>query len=97
MVESAMSGGNEFLVKIESYKQLKENDTLYGLSQIKIDYDYTIEHLIPTHKLDERPGGFCTCTELRKPPDTQIYNLNNSDFMTKMSHELRTPLNSIFS
>ena len=42
---------------------------------------YIIHNYIPKYKINGEKEGFCTCSELRVPPENQLYHLNESKFV----------------
>ncbi len=74
----------DFLVKIKTMFQLNINDPLRPLTEVEVKDPYIIHNYIPTYKLGSGKEGWCTCTELRRPPDDQIYNLNDAKFILSL-------------
>ncbi len=76
-----VQSSNDFLVKINCPFSLPPGDPLKPLLEIEMKDPYIVHNYIPTYKLGEGKQGWCTCTELRRPPQEQIYNLNESKFV----------------
>ena len=77
---NAIQSSNDFLVKIKCPFPMPFNDPLRPLQEIEVKKPYVVHNFIPNYKLSEGEG-FCSCTELRRPPDDQIYNLNQAKFV----------------
>ncbi len=77
---NAIQSSNDFLVKIKCPFPMPHNDPLRPLQEIEVEKPYVVHNFIPNYKLSEGEG-FCSCTELRRPPDDQIYNLNQAKFV----------------
>jgi len=76
-----LQSSNDFLIKIGCSLPLPKGDPFRPLQEIEVKDPYVVHNFVPNYKIGEKKGGFCTCTELRKPPDDQIYNLNESKFV----------------
>lgn len=77
----AIQSSPDFLVKIRTMFPLPITDPLQPLQHVEVKDPYVVHNYIPTYKLPDGKDGWCTCTELRKPPDEQIYTLNHSKFI----------------
>ena len=76
----AIQSSIEFMVGAGCPYILPKDDPLAILQQLKLENPISIYNYIPTFPLKEGEG-WCTCTELRRPPENQIYNMNNSKFV----------------
>jgi len=83
----ALMKSKNYIVKVKPRVRLEKIDALYGLTQIPDPTDdmITVHNLIPLYPLSERKAGFCTATEIGKPTDEMIYNMNNADFVLALS------------
>lgn len=80
--------GNKYNVKISPRGVfLKPDDILYKLQYTKVKNPIKVINLIP---LRESPPtgdltGYCTCTEIKNPPQEQIDNMNKAKFVIALS------------
>lgn len=65
--------------------RLERSDPFYYLQDLKLDNPIKINNVIPLHPPRTKKTGFCTCTELRKPPAEQISAMNKADFILALS------------
>ncbi len=65
--------------------RLDKNDEYYYLQDLELKNPIKVANFIPLSPLRTKKSGFCTCTELRKPPPEQIINLNKADFILSLS------------
>lgn len=76
-----IQSSTDFLLKISSPFPLSLGDPFKPLLEVEVKDPYIIHNFIPTYKLRDGKEGWCTCTELRRPPQEQVYNLNRSKFI----------------
>ena len=77
---NAVQSSNDFLIKIRCYYPLSKIDPLRPLQEIEVKNPFIVHNFVPNYGIG-KDEGFCTCTELKKPPDDQIYNLNRAKFV----------------
>lgn len=65
--------------------RLEKTDELFYLQDLQLDDPIRVENIIPLFPLRSKKSGYCTCTELRKPPPEQVVNMNKADFVLALS------------
>jgi len=80
-----IQSSNDFLLGISSYHRLPPTDSISILQEINLEKPYIVHNFIPNYTLKEGEG-FCTCSELREPPQDQIYNLNKAEFVLTLGN-----------
>ncbi len=65
--------------------RLKEDSPFFILQDLQLDDPISVDNLIPLFPMFDKKGGYCTCTELRRPPEEQIINLEKAKFVLALS------------
>ena len=78
-----IQSSNDFLVGISPPYKLPQQDPIALLQELKLENPYIVHNYIPKYSISKEEG-FCTCTELRKPTQEQIYNLNQAKFVLSL-------------
>ena len=73
-----MNSGKYRVKPISTSGRLGNKDPLYYLQDLELENDINVDNLIPLFPNIGKVGGYCTCTELRRPPDEQIINLEKA-------------------
>ena len=81
----AIQSSNDFLVAISPGFKLPQIDPLAILQEIRLEDPIVVHNYIPNYILP-KGHGFCTCSELRKPPQDQLYNLNKARFVLALGN-----------
>ena len=81
----AIQSSNDFLVAISPQFRLPQADPLAILQEIKLKDPIIVHNYIPNYTTP-KDHGFCTCTELRQPPQDQLYNLNQARFILSLGN-----------
>jgi len=83
----ALMKSKNYIVKVRPRTILEKTDALYGLTQIPDPTEdmITVHNMIPLYPITEKKSGYCTATEIGRPPDEMIYNTNNADFVLTLS------------
>jgi len=81
----AIQSSNDFLVGISSPFRLAKIDPLAILQEIKLEKPIVVHNYIPNYAIPKE-HGFCTCSELRQPPEDQLYNLNKARFVLALGN-----------
>lgn len=84
LVKTLLYGG--YKVKPHSLiNRLGYDDELYEHQNQRLKDPIYVENIIPLSQPYNKKTGFCTCTELRKPPQDQIVNLEKAKFILALS------------
>ena len=81
----AIQSSNDFLVAISTPFRLPQADPISILQDIKLKNPIVVHNYIPSYTISKEEG-FCTCSELRKPPQDQLYNLNKARFILSLGN-----------
>lgn len=65
--------------------RLDRTDEFQILQDLQLNNPIKVDNIIPLLPLRSKKSGYCTCTELRKPPAEQIENLNKAGFVLALS------------
>lgn len=69
----------DYRVKVIPARRLKHTDPLYELQFLEVENPIKIFNSIPKRKL--LSGGYCSTTEINKPPTDQLSGLMSADFV----------------
>lgn len=86
MVKVLLESGKYRIRLVSVRGRLPVKDELFHLQDTKLNDPIKVENLIPTFAPVGGKTGFCTCTELRKPPQEQIDNLEKANFVIALSN-----------
>ncbi len=75
-----------YKVKVISARaRLEKHDPFFKNQDFRFKNAIRVENLIPTFPPGGKRTGFCTCTEMRKPPEDQSLYLEKSKFVIALS------------